>query len=100
MNLEKHKRFRDRESLDYLHKDRCAICNRRGCDPDHIKTKGSGGGDEWWNTWPLCRRHHTERHAKGLKYLYDRHESAQKELHARGWRFENQFGVWKLVRQG
>lgn len=39
----------------------CWICGRRPADPDHAVLRSQGGLDH--HTWPLCRRHHDERHA-------------------------------------
>lgn len=51
----------------------CLVCGRYPTDPDHIRTRGAGGMDFIrsgklivLNIWPLCREHHTERHAIGL----------------------------------
>lgn len=49
----------------------CIICNQRA-ELDHIKTRGSGGSDDAANLMPLCRHHHTMRHAKGLVWMADR----------------------------
>ena len=38
--------------------DNCDCC--AGTDPHHVKSRGSGGGDEIGNYMPLCRVHHTE----------------------------------------
>lgn len=35
-------------------------------DPDHVTTRGAGGGDTPTNVMPLCRKHHTERHMIGI----------------------------------
>jgi hypothetical protein len=40
-------------------------------DPDHATTRGAGGHDE--DTWPLCSRHHGERHRIGLSSFELRH---------------------------
>lgn len=46
----------------------CVVCESDGpSDPDHIKTRGSGGDDEPGNVWPLCRSHHVERHKIGIE---------------------------------
>ena len=58
----------------------CAVSDLAGIhcygdiDPDHLKTRGSGGSD--LTCVPLCRRHHSERHALGtvrfeMKYDID-----------------------------
>lgn len=40
-------------------------------EPDHALTRGAGGHDD--STWPLCSRHHRERHAIGLSSFELRH---------------------------
>lgn len=63
----KRKRIVDRELLDSVSELPCLVCKKAGpSDPDHIKTRGAGGGDTKSNVWPLCRQHHTERHTIGL----------------------------------
>lgn len=38
----------------------CMACGRHGMtEAHHVKTRGSGGGDEPWNLLPLCTEHHT-----------------------------------------
>lgn len=39
----------------------CWVCGRRPAEPDHAIPRSQGGLD--CHTWPLCRRHHDERHA-------------------------------------
>lgn len=46
----------------------CIICNKPA-ELDHIRTRGSGGGDESTNLVSLCREHHTQRHAKGILWM-------------------------------
>lgn len=39
----------------------CSVCGAEGpSDPSHIRSRGSGGGDQHWNVFPKCRPHHTE----------------------------------------
>lgn len=45
---------------------RCLVCDRKGVDLHHIKTRKSGGSDGSHNIMPLCREHHTEVHQIGL----------------------------------
>lgn len=74
------------------------MCSRRGCDPCHIKSKGSGGPDEEWNLIGLCRNHHIESHKIGWFAFCEKYPSVMNQLMSRGWKFENQFGVIKLTR--
>ena len=68
---------RDRELLDYITTLPCLCCMAVPSDPDHITSRGAGGGDEAINVWPLCRTHHTERHAKGLTFMVQKYISLQ-----------------------
>lgn len=63
--------------LELVRNQRCIICNTYGVDPDHIVTRGAGGGDTGDNVWPLCRAHHTERHTKGLGTFVSTYQEAQ-----------------------
>jgi len=45
---------------------KCMICELPQ-QTNHKKTRGAGGADAKENLWPLCFRHHTERHAIGIK---------------------------------
>ena len=69
----KPKRYRNESNLDLIRAMPCAVCGATPSDPDHLKTVGAGGGDELSNLTPLCRRHHTERHAIGVKTFYDKY---------------------------
>jgi hypothetical protein len=82
--------------LELARQSHCVVCAKKPCDPDHIKTRGSGGGDSWDNIIPLCRRHHTERHAKGMKYMSDKYKGYHEALASRGWSFVDEFGVYRL----
>lgn len=89
---------RDRELLDSYHDKRCIVCGRTGCDPAHIKSSKSGGPDEAWNLAPLCRIHHTESHKIGWFMFAKKYNKVYNYLLSLGWKFEEQFGVTKLVR--
>ena len=66
----KPSRFQCPEYLAYVRNQPCAVSHiTMQCfgdtDPDHLKTRGSGGSD--LTCVPLCRRHHSERHAIGSR---------------------------------
>ena len=75
----------------------CIICSKKA-DRAHIKTRGSGGSDDAWNLMSLCRMHHTEQHASGWFKFANKYPIVMKELEFQGWRFEDNFGMWKLRR--
>lgn len=76
----KFKRKIDKKLLSEIKKLPCLICNKRPSDPDHITTKGSGGDDDIKNLWPLCRKHHTERHMIGLKQMIKKYQKCEEWL--------------------
>ena len=63
----------------------CVVCNRRGCDPCHIKSKGAGGPDEEWNIIPLCRIHHVEQHKIGIVTFAKKYQAVENWLLSYGW---------------
>ena len=55
--------------IDYIdiHK-RCEACScpvNESTMPHHIKTRATGGGDDWGNLLRLCYEHHMEIHTIG-----------------------------------
>lgn len=52
-------------------------------DPDHIVTRGAGGGDE--QTWPLCRRAHDLRGTMGIEEFQRRFGVDAKETAKELW---------------
>ena len=69
-------RIEDRGLLNRVKMEVCTVgvdCSYCGnfSDPDHITTRGAGGGDVPDNVMPLCRRHHNERHAKGIFHMIE-----------------------------
>lgn len=65
----KPKRKTDKKFLATFKAMPCLVCGGRPSDPDHIVTRGAGGGDVQGNVWPLCRPHHSERHRRGLTWF-------------------------------
>lgn len=48
----------------------CRVSRLNGIvEPDHYELRSQGGDDE--KTWPLCQRHHRERHALGDLELFE-----------------------------
>jgi len=81
----KNKRYENKDNMRALYDSRCVVCQVRGCDPAHIKSQGSGGGDFVWNIMPLCRRHHTESHKLGFITFAKKYDAVYKWLQANGW---------------
>lgn len=59
----------DHDLLAKVRAQHCLVCGTTPSDPDHVTTRGAGGGDLRDNLMPLCRRHHEERHRKGIASL-------------------------------
>ena len=61
------------------------VCARIPADPAHIKSRGSGGGDDHHNVIPLCRAHHSEQHMKGWLTFALMYPSVKSWLNEQGW---------------
>lgn len=94
MEIPKPKRITDRDLLNESHTKRCVICHRYGCDPDHTKTKGSGGSDSYANIIHLCRVHHIEKGQKGITFMANKYHGYRNALVARGWEFDEVRQKW------
>ncbi len=66
---------------------KCVVCGKRG-ERHHIKTRGSGGGDEAENILFLCRFHHSEWHQMGAFKFCQNYEKIGKLLKYMGWEFD------------
>jgi 5-methylcytosine-specific restriction endonuclease McrA len=85
-------------SYNHFKKDYCDAC---GCsassfnplDVDHIKTRGSGGLNEAWNCWTLCRTHHIEK-GWSLEKFVNKWPRAKEWLLANRWEFEEFRNKW------
>jgi 5-methylcytosine-specific restriction endonuclease McrA len=72
----------------------CLICHKTPSDPDHITTRGAGGGDTENNIWPLCRTHHNERHAIGIARMATKYKKLIDWLHK-----HKRFDVIELIER-
>lgn len=70
-----------KSDIDYVRSLPCRVCGDLPSEPDHIKTRGAGGGDDIDNLQPLCREHHQERHTIGIKTFMNKYpqESDQEQ---------------------
>jgi len=69
--LPKPERVRDREYLAFVRTHPCAVCNERGVQAHHLKTRAAGGSD--YHAVPLCADHHVEWHKLGDRTFTERH---------------------------
>ena len=65
--------------LDYVRGLYCLVCFTSSPDPDHLEAIGMGGNRKkptlkHYSAIPLCRLHHTERHALPLKEFEDKYK--------------------------
>jgi len=52
---------RDPKFAAQIRELRCLACGKAPpSEAHHIKSRGSGGGDDWFNLIPLCPDHHTQ----------------------------------------
>lgn len=78
------KGLRDKEYREWIRGQRCIVVNYaqlwpegipRYCylvEPDHVKTRGAGGGDRG-NLVPCCAIHHRERHTIGIRSFEEKY---------------------------
>ena len=79
MSYNKNKPWRSKKYLEYIRKQPCVVCGNTLTQAHHVKTVGSGGGDEW--AIPLCRNCHQMIHLVGRDTFFKRHEvNIQQEL--------------------
>lgn len=64
-------------------------------DDEHTKTRASGGSDHPDNLIYMCRKHHTEKHAKGLTHMTTKYSQYHKALRDRGWEWVPWIAKWK-----
>jgi hypothetical protein len=63
----------------------CAACGKGPSDAAHIRSRGAGGPDDFFNLMPLCRKHHIEQHTIGIRTFVDKHDNVKKHLQHKGW---------------
>lgn len=89
----KLKRTVDPQYLSIVRTKLCFACGVEGPnEAHHIQTRGSGGGDDWWNVIPLCQDHHTMGpkawHNIGAISFLDEFPHVEDILRQWGWRIE------------
>ena len=67
---QKNKTWRSKKYLDYIRKQPCVVCGHTSTQAHHVKTVGSGGGDEW--AIPLCVPCHQTIHLVGRDTFFRR----------------------------
>lgn len=72
----------------------CILCGTKGVDIHHIKTRGSGGSDEYWNMVELCHPHHQELHTMGNLQFSKEYGEYEFWLIKNGWEICELTGKW------
>jgi hypothetical protein len=89
----------DLKSDQQMAKANCEACGVYGVlDRSHIKTAATGGTFVTENIILLCRADHILSHRWGWYRFCEKYPHIKDVLESKGWKFENIFGVWKLVR--
>jgi 5-methylcytosine-specific restriction endonuclease McrA len=93
-------RFIDKEAITVHRSFPCEIClwHDEGNCAHHLKTRGSGGGDEWFNLMTLCIRCHSMVHDYGYNKMIIKQPRLLKGLLKRGW-FKDENEKWKCIHQ-
>jgi hypothetical protein len=74
MGFPKEKRIVDETILDWARNRPCDVCRTSPpSDPAHIQTRKSSGPDIKENLWSLCRLHHVEQGAIGIKSFAEKY---------------------------
>ena len=67
MNLQKYKRIVNKKMIQECRKPYCEYCGgRANCEPHHVHTVGSGGGDIRENLIQLCRSCYIKAHSGSI----------------------------------
>lgn len=87
--------------MKYISEERCSACGRNGPnDIDHIKSRGSGGTDDEFNLWVLCRGCHQDKHHYGLNALLQCYPHLIDILESKGWDWDSYKGKWVRYKPG
>jgi len=73
VSLQKKLRIVDRALLALYKFKSCEVCGKGPCDPCHFKTRGAGGDDVPENLMALCRAHHQDQGAIGIRTFWKSH---------------------------
>ena len=86
--MKKPQRIENEAVLKQRRSESCWVCGRQGADASHIKTRGSGGPDEFWNVVAKCRTHHVEWGYGSIKFL-KKYPNFALRLKLLGWEWES-----------
>lgn len=91
LGLEKRKRTHDPHYLAEIRKCPCLACGKEApSEAHHIRSRGNGGGDDWFNIMPLCRMCHTQGQNawhRGKRNFFLAYPHVKEYLKKLGWKF-------------
>jgi hypothetical protein len=96
MSFPKPKRIVDEALLEFVRTLPCSVCGRTPggesfpITVSHIKTRGSGGDDAWYNCVPKCTRCHREWEDSAPKKFCGKYPRFEKLLFRMGWEWLGQ----------
>lgn len=68
----------------------CLVCFKTPSDKAHIKTRGAGAGNEYWEMMPLCRICHIEQGTIGIVTFINKYFRVKQYIEKLGWTVEGQ----------
>lgn len=66
---------------------RCIVTGKVGVDLHHVKSRGSGGGNEVFNLMPISHELHVEVHKIGLAKFAEKYPEVTGWLKSNGWEY-------------
>lgn len=88
-NLQKNPPTKDPNFLTRIRQLPCLVCAAPPPNTvSHIKTRGSGGGDDWFNCVPKCIDHHIEWGRLGAYMFCQKYPHFKEYLQELGWFFD------------
>lgn len=90
MSFPKPDRIVDEKFKSHIRQLPCVLCCAAPPSTvSHIKTRGSGGDDSWFNCTPKCGKHHREWEDSSALMFCDKYPHFRDYLKALGWYFDD-----------
>lgn len=86
MNFPKPDPILDKDFQEQIRQLPCVVCCAAPRSTvSHIKTRGSGGDDSWFNCTPKCGKHHMEWESSAPSDFFERWPHFKEYLFSLGW---------------
>ena len=72
----------------------CGYCQSNSVCFHHLKTRKSGGSDNFYNMISVCQNHHNEFHSKGIYYMADKYITVENWLLKNNWTLDVKYKKW------